>query len=133
MSISSEELEKRIRRQKRHARANANIIALSAEVTQYEIARRSVESAKNSCETEKNNWETVVNSLSAKEITRTEIFEGEMAQKLTEYRQEAVNENNDGIQAAGDLADSLSSQITMIDNKISDLKSSISYWQSQLY
>ena len=133
MGTSSEDLAREIERRQRHARANANIMSLSGEIAQYESARTAVMNAKNNCETEKEEWKSTVRRLSSKKIVRTEIFEGEMAEKLSEYRESMVNENNDGIRSAGNLADSLSSQLTMIDNKISELQSSISYWKSQLY
>lgn len=133
MGTSSEDLAREIERRQRHARANANIMSLSGEIAQYESARTAVMNAKNNCETEKEEWKSTVRRLSSKKIVRTEIFEGEMAEKLLEYRESMVNENNDGIRSAGNLADSLSSQLTMIDNKISELQSSISYWKSQLY
>lgn len=133
MGTSSEDLAREIERRQRHARANANIMSLSGEIAQYESARTAVMNAKNNCETEKEEWKSTVRRLSSKKIVRTEIFEGEMADGLSEYQQNMVNENNAGIRSAGNLADSLASQLTMIDNKISELQSSISYWKSQLY
>ena len=133
MGTSSEDLAREIERRQRHARANANIMSLSGEIAQYESARTAVMNAKNNCETEKEEWKSTVRRLSSKKIVRTEIFEGEMADGLSEYQQNMVNENNAGIRTAGNLADSLASQLTKIDDKISELQNSISYWKSQLY
>ncbi len=133
MGTSSEDLAREIERRQRHARANANIMSLSGEIAQYESARTAVMNAKNNCETEKEEWKSTVRRLSSKKIVRTEIFEGEMADGLSEYQQNMVNENNAGIRSAGNLADSLASQLTKIDDKISELQNSISYWKSQLY
>ena len=133
MGTSSEDLAREIERRQRHARANANIMSLSGDIAQYESARTAVMNAKNNCETEKEEWKSTVRRLSSKKIVRTEIFEGEMADGLSEYQQNMVNENNAGIRSAGNLADSLASQLTKIDDKISELQNSISYWKSQLY
>lgn len=133
MGTSSEDLAREAERRQRHARANANIMSLSGEIAQYESARTAVANAKNNCETEKEEWKSTVSRLSSKKIVRTEIFEGEMADGLSEYQQNMVNENNAGIRSAGNLADSLASQLTKIDDKISELQNSISYWKSQLY
>ena len=133
MGTSSEDLAREIERRQRHARANANSMSLSGEIAQYESARTAVMNAKNNCETEKEEWKSTVRRLSSKKIVMTEIFEGEMADGLSEYQQNMVNENNAGIRSAGNLADSLASQLTKIDDKISELQNSISYWKSQLY
>ena len=58
------------------------------------------------------------------------IFEGEMANALENYINDAKEENDTAIQRTGDLVSSLGTQIEKIDDKISQLESRIKYKRS---
>ena len=68
--------------------------------------------------------------LKGKEIKQTGIFEGEMANALENYINDAKEENDTAIQRTGDLVSSLGTQIEKIDDKISQLESRIKYKRS---
>lgn len=57
-------------------------------------------------------------------------FEGEMANALENYINDAKEENDTAIQRTGDLVSSLGTQIEKIDDKISQLESRIKYKRS---
>ena len=65
-----------------------------------------------------------------KRIKQTGIFEGEMANALENYINDAKEENDTAIQRTGDLVSSLGTQIEKIDDKISQLESRIKYKRS---
>ena len=59
-----------------------------------------------------------------------EVFEGEMANKLETYIDDAKEENDKGIEKAAELVTELGTQIDKINEKISFLNNSIDYKRS---
>ena len=61
-----------------------------------------------------------------------EVFEGEMADALETYVNDAKEENSTAITKAGDLVSKLEVQISKIDTKITELNNRISNLWSQI-
>lgn len=121
---------KRRNEERRIARIRQEIRGLEAEIREYENAKSKVQDAKDSCRKESGEWQETVGQLVKKEIKQTGVFEGEMANKLETYVNEAKKENDDAIQKASDLISSLGTQINKIDDRISLLNSRIDYKRS---
>jgi len=103
---------------------------LEEQIKEYEDAKKKVESAKKKCNSECEEWKEKLGELKGKEIKQTGIFEGEMANALENYINDAKEENDTAIQRTGDLVSSLGTQIEKIDDKISQLESRIKYKRS---
>lgn len=121
---------KRRNEERRIAGIKREIRALESEKKEYENVKRVIQEAKDSCSKESSEWQETVGKIVKKEIKQTGIFEGEMATKLETYVNEAKKENDDAIQKASDLIQSLGIQIDKIDDKISSLDSSINHKES---
>ncbi len=120
------------RERQRIIHINNQISNLESERTIYENAKTSVEQARTSCSNEKTAWETTVGRFSGKEVKKTDVFEGEMANALETYVNDAKEENNNAITEAGNLVAGLDSQIDKIESKISQLSTQITNWRNQL-
>lgn len=121
---------KRKNEERRIAGIKREIRALEAEIETYEAAKEKVQNAKTNCNTETTGWQETIGKLAQKEIKQSGIFEGEMANKLETYMEEAKEENNTGIDRATDLVTELGTQIDRINDKISFLNNRIDYKRS---
>lgn len=121
---------KRKNEERRIAGIKREIRALEAEIETYEAAKEKVQNAKTNCNTEATSWQETVGKLAQKEIKQSGVFEGEMANKLETYMEEAKEENNSGIERATELVTDLGTQIDKINDKISLLNSRIAYKRS---
>jgi len=116
--------------ERRIAGIKSDIRVLEEQIKEYEDAKKKVESAKKKCNSECEEWKEKLGELKGKEIRQTGIFEGEMANALENYINDAKEENDTAIQRTGDLVSSLGTQIEKIDDKISQLESRIKYKRS---
>jgi type VII secretion protein EssB len=116
--------------ERRIAGIKSDIRVLEEQIKEYEDAKKKVESAKKKCNSECEEWKEKLGELKGKEIKQTGIFEGEMANALENYINDAKEENDTAIQRTGDLVSSLGTQIEKIDDKISQLESRIKYKRS---
>ena len=89
--------------ERRIAGIKSDIRVLEEQIKEYEDAKKKVESAKKKCNSECEEWKEKLGELKGKEIKQTGIFEGEMANALENYINDAKEENDTAIQRTGDL------------------------------
>lgn len=103
---------------------------LEVELKNMRPAKEKVQNAKANCNTEVTSWQETVGKFAQKEIKQPDVFEGEMANKLETYIDDAKEENDKGIEKAAELVTELGTQIDKINKKISFLNNSIDYKRS---
>lgn len=116
--------------ERRIAGLKKEIQDLEVELKEYEAAKEKVQNAKANCNTEVTSWQETVGKFAQKEIKQPDVFEGEMANKLETYIDDAKEENDKGIEKAAELLTELGTQIDKINEKISFLNNSIDYKRS---
>lgn len=116
----------------RVARIQNNISNLRERIREYETARETVSGVKTSCQNGVAELETSYNKIADKEVKKTGVFEGEMADAMDRYTKDAKEENKTAIDKTGELLIGLDSQITKIDDKIAELNGEIDTWIAQL-
>ena len=113
--------------ERRIAGLKKEIQDLEVELKEYEAAKEKVQNAKANCNTEVTSWQETVGKFA-----QPDVFEGEMANKLETYIDDAKEENDKGIEKAAELVTELGTQIDKINEKISFLNNSIDYKRSLL-
>ena len=114
----------------------AKINSYSSKITTYTNAKTSVQTVKTTCESQIQNWETSYNTLANNadltSVKKTDVFEGEMADSLSQRVADIMSDISSGLSKAGELNTALSTQITRLETKIEQLNSSRNYWYNQL-
>lgn len=109
---------------------------VSAQITKYENAKVLVEGAQSQFDTNFSGYKDIYQLLSGNSdytnIEKTDKFEGEMAEKLKEYISTYMSETDTAKTDGKSVAESLTTQISSIDDKLEELQTRKANLMSQL-
>ncbi len=109
-----------------NSRIWAEIRRINEKIKDCKTAKTEIQTVRNSCVNKKEDWQTSYNGLAKNQelsdVKKKDVFEGEMAEGLKSKVADAMNQISSGLSKAETLGNSLDSQITKLENKISDLE-----------
>lgn len=128
------EAEEAEREAERIAAIERQIAELSNLKSKYVAAKVSVEGAESQCSSESSSWSSKITAFASQidEINRTDLFEGEISEKLKVHASDIKSDMESGVACANSLCGALGSQVGSIDARIAEIEMEISALRSQI-
>lgn len=128
------EAEEAEREAERIAAIERQIAELSNLKSQYVAAKISVEGAESQCSSESSSWSSKIAVFAGKvdEINKTDLFEGEISERMREWASDIKSDLDNGIACANSLDGALGSQVGSIEARIAEIEMEISALRSQI-
>lgn len=109
---------------------------LNEKINDCNSAISEIRTVRGDCASKKTDWQSSFNKLADNQelmnVKKTNVFEGQMANGLQSKVADAADQIRTGISKTGTLESSLDSQITKLEEKISDFEDEISRLKQQL-
>lgn len=116
--------------------ARRKIAEIDGKVSRCDEIRGNLRSCKSSLDNKISEWERVKNKLSSNskytKVVTTNVFEGEMAERLGEYMTNVNGDIKSGISDAERLSDELQTQINALEMYRGNLMASRAVWVGRL-
>ena len=132
-----EDPKQEILRQMRRNEANRNIQEIDGKLSECAEIRNSLSQYKNQLDSELTSWRGVRGKLGEgsryTKVVTSNVFEGEMAEKLGTYMGRVSTDVKNGISDSENLSDAIQAQINDLDTYSSNLRNRRAGWVSQLY
>ncbi len=130
----AEEAEEAEREAERIAAIERQIAGLNSLKAKYVAAKASVEGAESQCSGESTSWSSKIAVFAGRidEINHTDLFEGEISEKLKEHALDIKSDMESGVACASSLCGALGSQVGSIDARIAEIEMEISDLRSQI-
>lgn len=131
-----DDLLKAIADRRRKEEARRKIAEIDIKVGKCDEVRGNLRSYKTSLDNKISDWERVKNKLSSNpkytKVVTSDIFEGEMAERLGEYMTDVNGDIKSGISDSERLSDELQTQISALDTYRGNLMANRAVWVSRL-
>lgn len=132
-----EDIKQQLLKQQRREEATRKIAKIDAKVKKCDDMRTDLEAIKTRLDNKILDWQSVKNALGRDsrytKVVTSDIFEGDMAERLGEYMTNVDTDIKSGITEAESLSDEVQTQLSGLDSYRGNLMASRARWSNRLY